>query len=167
MCIIGFGRMGIYAAGLFSQDFQVKVVSSRDVGKDVTAEGEILTENHDKAIAEAHFIFLAIPVDVIHKWTPKINALSSDKWVVIDSCIARTADEKELLKIERNSFGLLELHGKIIPVIGNPDKRITEVFIRKGRKLKNMSAVNYGKNNVAVGMAHYLGIALDLSPNQV
>ena len=36
MCIIGFGRMGIYAAGLFSQDFQVKVVSSRDVGKDVT-----------------------------------------------------------------------------------------------------------------------------------
>ena len=83
----------------------------------------------------------------------------------MDCCTARIAAEKELLNINRKSFGLPELHGVEIPVIGNPDRRIEEFFSRKGCRLKRTTAEEYDKNGIIIGIAHFLGNALDLSLN--
>lgn len=162
ICVIGWGRMGRNAARLFWPGFQVTVISRRDVRKEVEAAGAILADRKDQALKAADYVFLAVPVDIIPKWTERINRYTPSDCVIMDCCTARAAAEKALKEIKRKRFGIPELSQGTIPVIGNPDERMATYLNKWGCNLQPMTAEEYDKRNTNAGIAHFLGMALDL-----
>ena len=162
MCVIGWGRMGRNIARLFWPGFQVTVISARDVRQEVEAAGAIFADNEDRAIKAADFVFLAVPVDIIPKWTGKINKFTQSGCVIIDCCTARVAAEEALKEIKRERFGIPELRSGTVPVIGNSHKRIAEYLKSWGCYLQPMTAEEYDRANTSAGLAHFLGMVLDL-----
>ena len=135
MCIIGFGRMRKRAAQLFSRGFDVAVLSARNVEEEARTAGATSADDPGRAISEADFLFLAVPVEVIRLWVDQINEFSREHCVVMDCCTARIAAESELSLVRRQRFGLPELHEGEIPVIGEPDKRISGYLNQQGYTL--------------------------------
>lgn len=162
MCIIGFGRMGRRIAEIFSPGFEIMVISNRDIEDEVTASGATLKKDSNNAISEADFIFLAVPVDVIQLWVSRINELSQAHCIVMDCCTARIMAESKLSKIKRERFGIPELGPGEVPVIGKSNKRIADYLEKQGFSLKPETAEEYNRRTAVVGIAHFLGIALDL-----
>ena len=158
ICVIGWGRMGRNAARLFWPGFQVTVISARDVRKEVEAVDAILAENPEEALKGADFVFLAVSVDIITKWTGKINKFTPTHCVVMDCCMARVAAEKALKEIQRRRFGIPELSQGTIPVIGNPDKRIADYLKNWGCILQPTTAEEYDRGNTSAGIAHFIGM---------
>ncbi len=165
LCVIGWGRMGRNAARLFWPGFQVTVISRRDVRQEVEATDAVLAERRDRALKEANYVFLAIPVDIIPKWTERINRYTPSDCVIIDCCTARVAAEKALKEIKRERFGLPELSQGTIPVIGKPDEKIADYLKIWGCNLQPMNAEEYDRDTTSAGIAHFIGMALDLYLN--
>lgn len=166
ICVIGWGVMGRYAVRIFSPGYRMTVISARNVRQEVEAEDAILAVNQDRALKEADFVFLAVPVDIITQWTERINKFTLPNCVVIDCCTARVAAEKELKEIKRKRFGIPELIQGTVPVIGDPDERIAKYLKMWGCNFQPMTAKEYDRSNTSAGTAHFLGIALDLSLDQ-
>lgn len=162
VCVIGWGRMGKNAARLFWPWLQVTVVSRRDVRREVEAVGAVFADRKDRALKAADFVFLAVPVDIIQKWTARINRYTRSDCVIMDCCTARVAAEEALKNIQRKRFGIPEIRRGTIPVIGNPDERIARYLGKWGCKLQPMTAEEYDRSNTDAGIAHFLGMALDL-----
>ena len=163
MCIIGFGRMGKRAAQLFSRGFDVAVLSARNVEEEARTAGAASADDPGRAISETDFLFLAVPVEVIRLWVDQINEFSREHCVVMDCCTARIAAESELSLVRRQRFGLPELHEGEIPVIGEPDKRISGYLNQQGYTLWPVTPEDYDRRGAVVGTAHFLGIALELA----
>jgi prephenate dehydrogenase len=162
MAIIGFGRMGKQAARLFAEGFHVQVISSRDVRAECAARRARQSDSPDESLAQADFIFLAVPIDVLDLWIPRINETSRQDCVVIDCCTVRRAAEERLCKVNRRRFGMPELHGSPLPVEGGPDQRISRYLQRTGIGLRPV-APEEDKGTPVIGMAHFIGMALDLN----
>lgn len=162
ICVIGWGRMGKNAARLFWPVLQVTVISRRDVRQEVEAAGAVFAERKDRALKTADFVFLAVPVDIIQKWTAGINKYTRPDCVIMDCCTARVAAERSLKEIKRKRFGIPEIRQGTIPVIGNPDERIAEYLGNWGCNLQSMTAEEYDRSNTDAGIAHFIGMALDM-----
>ena len=91
LCIIGFGRMGKQAVNAFADQFQVEVISSRDISSELVDVGVRQSSNNTESLSGADVIFLAIPVWALGKWVSKINEHAKSDCVVIDCCTARLA----------------------------------------------------------------------------
>jgi prephenate dehydrogenase len=161
MCIIGFGKMGKRAAHIFSRRFTVSIVSSRDIIEEAATSSATQTDNPDEEIARSDFIFLAVPVNVLGSWVPRINRFSQQNCVVMDCCSARTAAEKELSKLQRARFGLPEFSPGATPAIGTPDERIAEFLKAQGCILRPETAQEYDQHHITEGIVQFLGIVLD------
>jgi prephenate dehydrogenase len=164
MCIIGYGRMGKRAIRLFSGDFEIEVISRQDIEKELE-EGAVLSLDNGATLRKANFVFLAVTVNMINKWSLKINELTPDDCVVMDCCTPRIAAEKELALIRRQRFGMPEFGKEEAIIVGKPDKRIAETLHNYGCDLKITTAERYDRETAVTGMAHFLGMALDLNLN--
>ena len=162
MSIVGFGRMGKQAAKLFAEGFDVEVISSRDVRAECAARGATQSDSPDESLAQADFIFLAVPIDVLDLWIPRVNASSRQDCVVVDCCTVRPAAEEKLRRINRRHFGMPELHAPTLVVDGEPHDRISGYLQRKGIGLRPVSPEEL-KGRPVIGLAHFIGMALDLN----
>ena len=162
MCIIGFGRMGKRCAKLFSDGFQVEVISGRDIRSEAWERGAEQSNNSTKSLSEADFIFLAVPIEALDLWTPRIDKFSKPDCVVIDCCTVRHAANEKLCDVQRKRFGLPELGAPELPVDGEPDKRISDYLEQRGCRLYPINVGDTGRKPVA-GLAHFIGMTLDLN----
>lgn len=161
MCVIGFGRMGKRAAKLFSEGFEVEVISSRNVESELVGMGAKQSDDVTVSLSSADFIFLTIPVDAIKTWVARINQTSREDCTVIDCCTARLASERELAPIDRKRFGMPEFSPRGVVVVGQPDRMITQYLTSKGCQLNQISPEQADKKT-GPGLAQFVGMALDL-----
>ena len=121
LCIIGFGRMGKQAVNAFADQFQVEVISSRDISSELADGRARQSSNNTESLSDADVIFLAIPVWALSKWVQKINEHAKSDCVVIDCCTARLAVDKELSILNRRGLDYRILVQAIYPYL---EKRI-------------------------------------------
>jgi hypothetical protein len=159
MCIVGFGRMGRICAKLFSQGFDVEIISRRDIQAEALERGARQSEDPDKSLANADYVFLAVPIEALDGWIPRVNELTKPECVVMDCCTVREAADEKLSRLERRRFGLPEIGGSESPVDGEPDPLIREYLEVQGCRLRPIQ--NEGKP--VSGIAHFIGMALDLN----
>lgn len=162
MCIMGFGRMGKRAAKLFSGGFNVEVISQRDIRTEARERGAEQSKDVTKSLSETNYIFLAVPIEALDIWVPKINELSKQDCVIMDCCTVRHAANEKLSKIQRRKFGLPELGSQELPVDGEADERISDYLEQCGCHLFPINKGEANKKPV-VGLAHFIGMALDLN----
>lgn len=165
MIIIGLGRMGIRAANLFNEGFEVEIISNRDIQSDIKGIQAQQSKDIIQSISCADYIFLAVPVWVVKEWVSRINQYTRKDCMIIDCCTARLAAEKELSLIDRKRFSFPELGGEKIPVIGEVDTVISEYLRKRGIQLYPITSEEYD-TNILAGIAHFIGMALDLHFNQ-
>ena len=161
MCVIGFGRMGKRCAKLFSDGFEVEVISRRDIRTEARERGAEQSVDVTKSLSEADFIFLAVPIEALDAWIPKINDLAKPHSVVMDCCTVRRAANEKLSRIQRRRFGIPAL-GTQVRVDGEPDERIQEYLEQRGCRLSAIDNETPQERPVA-GIAHFIGMALDLN----
>jgi len=162
MCIIGFGRMGKRCLRLFRDGFDIEVISRRDIENELREMGASQSRDAKESLSAADAVFLAVPVEAINLWVEQINQYAREDCLIIDCCTARLAAEKELSKIRRKRFGLPELGVGVTPVLGKPDELISEYLDGKGVRLQPASPEDYDRESTAAGIAHFIGMALDL-----
>jgi prephenate dehydrogenase len=162
MCVVGFGRMGKRCAALFSKGFRVEVVSRRDIRAQAEKRGARQSEDAERSLAEADYLFLAVPIDALDAWVPKINEITKPECVVMDCCTVREAANEKLSRLRRRRFGLPEIGGRDLPVDGDADERIREYLRGQGAHLYRLPADSPDRKPVA-GVAHFIGMALDLN----
>lgn len=162
MCVIGFGRMGKRCAKLFSDGFLVDILSRRDIRAEAQERGVEQSADERKSLSEADFVLLAVPIEALDIWIPKINAFSRPECVVIDCCTVRQAANEKLSQVQRRRFGMPEVGGTCVPVDGEPDERISEYLLKRGCQVFPMKTEKaHGKP--VVGLAHFIGMVLDLN----
>jgi prephenate dehydrogenase len=153
--------MGKRCAKLFSDGFLVDIVSRRDVRAEAHERGAQQSADARKSISEADFIFLAVPIEALDIWIPKINEFARPECVVMDCCTVRQAANERLSQVLRKRFGMPEVGGQHVLVDGEPDERISEYLLKHGCQVFQMKTdKSHGKP--VVGLAHFIGMALDL-----
>lgn len=162
MCVVGFGRMGKRCAAVFSKGFSVEVVSRRDIHAEAEERGARQSEDGDRSLAEADYVFLALPIDVLDTWVVKVNRMAKPQCVVMDCCTVREAANEKLSRLQRRHFGLPEIGGTDLPVDGEPDGRIRDYLQSQGARLYPLPTGSPDRKPVA-GLAHFIGMALDLN----
>ena len=162
MCIIGFGRMGKRCTTIFSKGFTLEVISQRNIRAEAEKLGACQSENADKSLMEADYIFLAVPIDGLDSWVSKINEITSSECVVMDCCTVRQAANEKLSQLRRMWFGLPEIGSSDLPVDGKPDSLIKEYLQNQGANLYPFPSKYFDRNPVA-GVVHFIGMALDLN----
>ena len=161
LCIIGFGRMGKQAVNAFADQFQIEVISRRDISSELVDVRARQSSNNTESLSEADVIFLAIPIWAFGKWISKINEHAKSDCVVIDCCTARLAADRELSILNRERFGLSHLSPGNIPLFGKADPEISACLKRMGCKLIPRTAEDEDRRT-GPGMAHFIGMALEL-----
>lgn len=162
MCVVGFGRMGKRCAAVFSKGFRVEVVSRRDIRAEAEERGASQSEDAEKSLAEADYVFLAVPIEALDAWVPKVNETTKSECVVMDCCTVRQAANEKLSRLQRRRFGLPEIGGMDLPVDGEADDRIREYLQSQGVRLYPLPADSPDRKPVA-GVVHFIGMALDLN----
>ena len=162
MCVIGFGRMGKRCAKLFSGGFTVDVISQRDIRSEAQDRGAEQSADETESLCEADFVFLAVPIDALDVWIPKVNEFAKPECVVMDCCTVRYAANQKLAQLKRRHFGMLTFGGKRVPVDGEPDERICQYLRERGSDMSRMKAKKPNGKPV-VGLVHFVGMALDLN----
>jgi len=156
MTIVGFGRMGRKFAEIFTSNFDVQVISSRDVKNDVEKLGAKLVQDYEEAIARSDYIFVAVPIYALDKVVERINQFVKPDTTAIDICSAKVAAEEKLSRLKCKHFGI---HNNAI--IGSPDSAIIEYLNNKGYDLQAMTAEEHDKQNSVIGLAHFIGMVLN------
>lgn len=148
--------MGHWFTKLFSQGFDVQVISSRDVKDEVAGLGARCVTKFGKAITESDYIVIAAPVYALGSIVDRINEYVKPDSVIIDSCSARIAAEEKLSRLKCHWFGL---HGSI--VLGSPDPRIMEYLQGQGYNYQQMTAEEHDKLSTTVGLVHFVNMVFD------
>ncbi|MEE9442644.1 MAG: prephenate dehydrogenase/arogenate dehydrogenase family protein [candidate division Zixibacteria bacterium] len=156
LIIIGFGKMGKHYAKLFSNAFEVGVISTCNIREEVEQTGARLIDNFETAISSADYLLLSVPINALGNVITKINKYVRPDTIAIDVCSARVAAEKELSRLKCKHFGL---HGDI--VIGTPDEKIIDFLSRGNNEFIYMSPEEHDKHNSIYGLVHFIGLALD------
>lgn len=159
MCIVGFGRMGKLCARLFSPGFDVEIISRRNIQAEALERGARQSEDAAKSLANADYVFLAVPIEALDQWIPKINELTKPSRVVMDCCTVRQAANEKLSGVQRRRFGLPEIGGAESPVDGEPDPFIRDYLEAQGCRLYPIAP----EEKPVSGIAHFIGMALDLN----
>jgi len=161
LSIIGFGRMGKRAARLFSDGFFIDVISQRDIRPDANQAGATQSENTEKSIKHADFIFLAVPYAALDVWIPKLNELTSPECVIMDCCSARGAANETLRQLARAHFGIPDIENDSVTCDGELDPRIAGYLQAKRIAVHLMEPSS--QLRPTAGIAHFIGMALDLN----
>ena len=161
MCIVGFGRIGKICARLFSPGFDVEIISRRDIQAEALERGARQSEDAAKSLADADYVFLAVPIEALDGWIPQINRLTTPACVVMDCCTVREAANEKLSGVQRRRFGLPEIGGAESPVDGEPDPLIRDYLEAQGCLLCPIESEDPERKPVS-GIAHFIGMALDL-----
>lgn len=161
MCIIGFGRMGKLCAKVFSPGFDVEVMSRRDIQTEARQRGARQSQDPAKSLGEADYVFLAVPIEALDNWIPRINQLTRPDCVVMECCTVRRAANEKLAQVERPHFGLPEIGGTEAPVDGEPDPLIRDYLHAQGCRFYPIQPEE--SLEPVSGIAHFIGMALDLN----
>jgi len=161
MCIVGFGRTGKACAKVFSPGFDVEIISQRDIQAEARRRGARQSEDFRESLPKADYVFLAVPIEVLDTWIPRINELTKPTCVVMDCCTVRQAANEKLSRLQRNRFGLPEIGGNGLPVDGEPDPFIRDYLEAQGCRLRPIQ--EDPKQKPVSGIAHFIGMALDLN----
>ncbi len=156
MVVIGFGRMGRKFAEIFSERFQVHVISSRNVSDTVAEIGCDQANSFSQAVSDAEYLFLAVPIHALDEVIEQVNSYVRPDAVAFDMCSARVVAGKKMDKLCCNWFGI---HAG--GVFGDADSRIIEFLAEKGYRYRPMRADEHDRRNVINALAHFIGMTLD------
>lgn len=162
MCIVGFGRMGKACAQVFSPGFDVDIISRRNIQAEARERGARQSEDSRESLREADYVFLAVPIEALDGWVPRINELTKPSCVVVDCCTVRHAANEKLSRVQRHRFGLPEIGANELPVDGEPDPLIRDYLEAQECRLYAIDTEGPERKPVA-GIAHFIGMALDLN----
>jgi len=154
--------MGKVSAKLFSPGFDVEIISRRDIQAEARERGVRQSEDLRKSLAEADYVFLAVPIEALDGWIPRINELTRPSCVVMDCCTVRQAANEKLSGVQRRRFGLPEIGGEEVPADGEPDPLIRTYLEARGCRFRPVDSEGPEHKPVA-GIAHFIGMALDLN----
>jgi len=161
MCIVGFGRMGKCCARYFSSGFDIEVISQRNIQAEAQERGAGQSKDPRRSLAQADYVFLAVPIEALDSWIARINEFTSPDCIVMDCCTVRQAANEKLSRLQRPHFGLPEIGTTELPVDGEPDPLVREFMEAQGCRLYRIEPEESGKP--VSGIAHFIGMALDLN----
>ena len=162
MSVVGFGRIGKACAKVFSAGFDVEVISRRDIRAKAQARGTRQSEDSHESLRQADYVFLAVPIEALDVWVPRISELTKPDCVVMDGCTVRQAANEKLSRLQRRRFGLPEIGGSDLPVDGEPDPLIRNYLEAQGCAFYPITPEDSEQKPVS-GIAHFIGMALDLN----
>ena len=160
MTVVGFGPMGKRFTRLFSSDFNVRVSSSRNVGKEVAEIGVTVVTDRCSALASSDYIFLSVPLMALPPLVDEVNTYSKDDAVIIDCCSARTPAEQSLSRLNRRHFGMHDIKKDEYCITGDINDEMTEFFQSRGISINYMSPEEHDRINAVIGLGHFVGLSL-------
>jgi prephenate dehydrogenase len=168
MNIVGFGPMGKRFTCLFSQEFDVRVSSSRDVKNEVAGLGAAIADERHLAMSEAKYIFLAVPLKALPEMIEEVNTHAEAGVVVIDCCSARVPAEQALQNLNHQHFGMHDVKSGEYFITGDIDGGIAEFFMNHNIPIVYGSPEEHDRINAVIGIGHFIGLSLDcfLSPEE-
>ena len=156
MVVIGLGRMGRKFAEIFSEGFEVHVISSRNVSDIVAEIGCDQASSFSQAVSDAEYLFLPVPIHALDEVIEKVNSYVRPNAVAFEMCSARVVAGQKMEKLSCNWFGL---HAG--GIFGDGDSRIIEFLAEKGYRYRPMSADEHDRRNSINSLAHFVGMTLD------
>lgn len=161
MTVIGFGIMGKEYARLFAQDFQVGVISSRDVSSEIQQVGAHHLHDFERAIAASAYVAITAPLESLAEIVERINGCVSPQTVVFDACSAKVPAMKILRRLTCRYFGAHILSKDTVAVFGEIAPEIATCFRKRDITVKHMTPEEHDRRNAVVGMAHFVALATD------
>jgi prephenate dehydrogenase len=158
--IIGFGPIGRRFAHLFSQDFDVRVSSTRDVKEEVTDAGATIATDRCLAISNSDYIFLAVPLSALQELIAEVNDHAYETAVVIDCCSARVPAEQMLSRLNCQHFGMHDVRTGEFSITGSINAEMTEFFALRNIGINILSPEEHDRINAVIGLGHFLGLSL-------
>lgn len=156
LTIIGFGVMGKKYAGIFSEGFDVYILSGRNVEHEAEQSGAKCGIDFENTIRASDFILLAIPLTALDSVVARLNKLVRPETVVMDICSAQIPAHKKMSQLKCKFFGI---HADC--VIGSPDNTILNYLGQKGYTFRKVIPEEHDKENSIIGLVHFIGIVLD------
>jgi prephenate dehydrogenase len=159
MSIIGCGRMGQVYAGLFADDFNLNIVSSRDIRPFAKSIGA--SQARDLAVvSESDYIVPTVPLRVLDEVVGSLSPYTRPETVIFDTTSVKVRALEILSSLSCQFFSTHMLSPQRFVVCGDSDPVIEDVLRRKGVEVIRMSAEEHDRRNAVMGVAQFLGLAL-------
>lgn len=160
MAIIGFGRMGSVYTELFAADFDVSVVSSRDVAAEAAALGARQATDFAETVTRADYIVPTVPLAALSEVVGRIAPHVRPETVVFDATSVKVKALAILGSLGCRSFGTHVLSKAKMAICGPSDALVESVLRHRGITIEHMSAEEHDRRNAIIGIAQFIGIAL-------
>ncbi len=159
MTIIGFGRMGQAYAELFTPDFDVSVVSSRNLHTEVSDVGARQVD-FEEAVVGADYVVPAVPLGALGEVVDKISPLVHPETVVFDTTSVKVKALRTLGGLSCRYFSTHLLSKTEMAICGGTDQLVEEALLRQGVDILHMTPEEHDEANAVMGMAQLIGLAL-------
>jgi prephenate dehydrogenase len=160
LVIVGFGRIGKEYLSLFSPAFDVTVVSSREVSKDVRTRGGKVSTSLAQALAGAEFVALTVPLSALSETVSKLNPLVSQTVVAFDACSAQVEARRVMANLACSSFGLHGWNEATTVVCGDAPTLIVEHLEKRGLQVLQMTPEEHDRRNAVIGGAQFIALGM-------
>lgn len=167
LTIIGLGNIGEVFARELKYHFNVTTTNRSDKSKLAKALGVAYTNNISKAIENADYVILAVPIEAFSDVIGKIKAAIPSTAIVMDTCAVKELPLKMMSKLPCKIMGthpqfrnIKSVKGKSIILVGSVDDYFKKILQKIGLRIKIMSAKKHDEQMAIVNLVGFIGLSL-------